>query len=160
MFCLYQYGGLKGYIRAETSINKLTGDIKTKAQDDFSSTGNTTAVKYRGIFAWVWQDRLWIWSDKRLRSFKTNKDSVYSFYKACTDEHVADMEEEGEFEIKRTITTDIKKWLRLVKPGDYVIVRVSVADKGIITENLREAIAHDWWPFMPTDVKTQCTKQY
>ena len=151
---LYFFTGLNSYIKTAYTISKLSGEMKQQAVDGFY--GKDEQGIYTGILSGITANRVWIWSNNRLKSFVTDEYSVYSFFNACSDEILSNIGAEKTFSIGRSVGTDILSWSQKVKTGDYVIVNMATEGNGGALGNLREAIGYDWFVFMPTDIRKQC----
>lgn len=155
LFFFYWLGGFS-YIRALTLVYRnplnIRQDIKTAL---FASDNDNT---YGGIFASVLGNRVWIWGQGGIRSFKTDENSVYVYNDACGGEIRKKI-----LERQRTLPIDrayqsIDDWNAYMKSGDYVVVQISIKEQGGEVGNLREAHAYNYWPFLRGDINTLCAK--
>lgn len=159
--CLYQFFGLKEYIRATKYVNNLGEDVRGNARERLdldSSTGH-----FGGILAGVWKGPfpgVFLWTRQTLKYFRVDQFSVYTYHNACVDELInpANPRPKTTVKVKRTIFTDLNLWSKNLKTGYFLDVMVTGKSNGGTLGNLREVWATDWWPFMNEDLATQCVK--
>lgn len=156
---VYQYGGLKYYLKAVKAINQLEGDEKERARKLFNGSPNESFEVYGGILIGLNQKDnggVWVWGSKGPKYFRSDEFSVYSFYKICKSAIIEKYKRGEEVNVGRSIDTDIKTWADKVSQGDYVAIIVTSKGHEGALGNLREALAHDWWAFSNVDVEEQC----
>lgn len=161
VFWVYWWGGLKYYIEAAISVNKLTGSEKGKALADFYGTGDPG--KYGGILGYINKNGyggVWVWGNRGPRYFRADQYSVFSSFDICKDQILAAIAKgEGKsVSIDRSIDTDIKIWAKKAKTGDFAVVLITPQGQAGTPGNLREIKSQNWWAFMPVDIKKQCGK--
>lgn len=158
---LYQFGGLKYYLKAYGYVISYKGEKAQLIKNDFF--GEKNKGLYNGILAGVWTGKnpgVWMWTNNFLRFFPVDKYSVFSYYEGCKPEFLEPTKKEG-FSIKRDILVDLDTFLLRVgkkKEGLFVSVMITGKDQGGKVGNLRELWANDWWVFMNTDLKIECKK--
>ena len=153
---LFYFFGLRDYINVIASIDKLGLDDKKSAQSQFFISDD--GVKYSGTLAHVSNNRIWVWTNYKLKSFKVDQYSVYSFYSACSAIQGEDFSTQGKFSVSRSVDSKISDWKKKTKVGNYINLWLTTKEKGGTVGNLREIYGYDWWVFMPTDIKKQCEK--
>ena len=152
---MYQFGGLKHYLRAVIYINSLEGQTKQTASDEFYGTHPNL---YTGTLAGVWGGKVWVWGRSGLKYFSVDKNSTYSFTNGCTRDVLHPADTTKAFTIQRQVYFDISEWEAEVTPGDFIAVLIAGKDNGGTLGNLREAYAYNWWSFMQKDMQTECAK--
>jgi len=156
---LYQYAGLKHYIKAVREINQLEGEEKTEALEHFSAepgwySGTLAGVNTRGYGG------VWVWGRQGLKYFKTDENSAYAFFEMCRPENLGKLEknEKGLY-IGQDIETDIGIWAEKTRQGDYTVLSISGAAHGGTPGRARQVWAHDWPAFAPADIREECEKR-
>jgi len=61
---LYQYGGLKYYLRAVSDINDLEEEDRQEAKGNFLVDKEQF---YSGTLAGTWANKVWVWGNKGLK---------------------------------------------------------------------------------------------
>lgn len=148
---LYQYAGLKYYVKAVNFIHRLNGAEKNQVSEEFSGISKGL---YSGILAGVWKGKLtgiWIWSRYGLRFFRTDQYSIYSFYDGCIAPII-------DKKIPRLISFNIEEWASLVKVGDFIEIMVANKENGGTIGNLREVWGYNFWIFMHKTMDQSCIK--
>lgn len=154
---LYQFGGLRQYIRARSVINNMPTEDKQYAWEKFSGTDPRGAE--RGILAGSGLGRVWVWSSSGLKSFIVDEYSIYSWFDACREDVKEKLRAgEGGSVIEQVIDTDLNSWREKAKVGDYVAVYPTQAEQGGTIGNLREIYTYNFWLFMKAGIDTQCGK--
>ncbi len=154
-FYLYQYGGLKQYIRAISLINKMPEEEKKKSWDQLNGT-DPRGVE-RGILAGSWLGRVWIWRVKGIRSYGVDEYSVYSLFDGCSDDIRVKLNK-GENAISKVLYSDFESWDARAKAGDYVAVYTTKPEQGGIVGNMREIYTYNFWLFMRKGIDSECAK--
>lgn len=158
-FLLYFSWGGKYYLEAKRSIEKLPEEQKAKSKLLFE-----TKVKslYSGILMGVsktWYQGVWVWGVKGPRFFRSDEHTVYSYFQMCTPEILQNLGNGEAINPGRSIDTNIKNWGDMVKTGDFITVKTAELENEGNVGRLREALAHDWWPFDPNrELLSQCKK--
>ena len=159
---VYEYTGLKYYLKANREINKLEGREKEEALDVFMGGQDSGLDVYGGILMGVnTKDHggVWVWGRHGLRYFRSDQYSVFSFFSICKPVILEKYKNGEEVKIGQDIYTDIVEWKKLIKQGDYVSLIITNKDQGGTVGNLREAKVNDWWPFVSVDVEGQCEQR-
>jgi len=153
IFYLYQYAGLKYFVRADILINDMPSEtVKKQAWKDFIGKSENG---YSGIYAGDWMDRVWVWGNGLIRSFATDQYSVYTFSDGCTESILNSVDQGGVPRVDRLVYFDMNSWKEKVHVGD--LVGIIIARDGI-PGNLREIYAYNFWPFLQKDWRTLCAK--
>lgn len=152
---LYQFAGLKYYLRAANYINDLPKvEDRNKAWSDF--VGVVSTDFYSGLYAGNFFDRVWVWGKTGLRSFKTTSYSTYTYFDGCTDKFLHPEKYNWELPVLgKDVTFKKSQWLGKVRLGDLVVVTIG---KNEIKGSLKEIYTYNYWPFLYTDQKIQCAK--
>lgn len=153
---LYQWAGLKYYVRALIVINKMPVAERNLAWNEFSGTDQRSVE--RGILAGTWMNRVWIWKSTGLKSFAVDKYSIYSWFDGCSDTVKAKLKFGASNAIETVRYTDINSWRNKYKVGDYVAVFSTRSDQGGTKGNLREIYDYNFWLFMKKGIDTECAK--
>lgn len=160
---LYFFWGLREYMSARTALYALSTDQRMAAVQTFTGS-DTPGVWYLGTYAgftnFGGSAKIWMWSNKGLRSFDTDQYSVYSFFNACLPNILQQMGKTGDtVTVDRSITTNVGEWTNELRRGDYMGVKLTAQDAGGTVGVLREAFAESWWAFMPVDIRSQCARR-
>jgi|WetSurMetagenome_2_1015567.scaffolds.fasta_scaffold305665_2 hypothetical protein len=156
---LYQYAGLKYYIKAVSYIKAMpTTEEKDKA---WSSLVETPSDKYyRGIYGGDYLGRIWVWGKSGLRSFAVSQKTAYSFFDGCSDEVVgsdshmgSDQQMFGKFS-----TFDKEQWQKTVNVGDIALVMVASESGKVKAGTMEEIIDYNFWFFRQKEQKIECAK--
>lgn len=153
---LYQYSGLKYYIRAISLIKKMPVELQVTANEKFYALGD--GDYYSGILAGVWNGNVWIWERGQLKHYLTDEYSVYSFLDDCNEEILNPSERKTTRSIKSEVFIDLAEWKQRANTGDFVTIKLAGVDSGGALGNLREIWAYNWWTFLQKDMKTACAK--
>ena len=157
IFWLFQFEGLKYYLKAVYSINQLTAEEKVEAKERFYGPGEKGY--YTGILARVnTKDfgSVWIWTHGLPRYFTADEYSVFSFFNFCNDFALETLDRETAAPVYRDVYTDVKVWAEKVKRGDFVNVQIAGEGHGGNPGKLREIYVYDWWVFMPIKTEELC----
>lgn len=153
IFFLYQYAGLKYFVRAGILINSMPSETdKKQAWEDFIGKSENA---YSGIYAGNLGGRVWVWGNGLIRSFATDKYSVYTFSDGCTESILNSVDQGGVPRVNRLVYFDMNSWKEKVHVGD--LVGIIIARDGV-PGNLREIYTYNFWPFLQKDPRTQCEK--
>lgn len=152
---LYQFGGLRYYIRAVRYVKSLPISMQPAVINEFYGIEQNT---YMGILAGVWREKVWVWGKNGLRYFNTDENSVYSLLDSCNQSAINAMEEGKTIEVIPKHIFSLPLWEKRVHTGDYVEVRITSVENGGVLGNLREVYAYTWWPFVVDDGIMQCGK--
>jgi hypothetical protein len=142
--------------RAEAKIAQLPGGKQAEAWGELA--GYDPARMAGGILAWAGLDRVWVWTRAGLKSFVTDEYSVYSWFDGCNERVLAELNAGVAGAIGREIETEMAKWRKKVKAGDYVRVYLTNAEMGGREGNLREVYAYNFWLFLPLGMEERCAK--
>lgn len=145
---LYQYGGLRYYLKATNYINSLEGEEWEEAYKSFYIGEGDTSL-YPGILAGVWLNKVWVWGQKGLKYFNIHN-TVYSYTDGCSVR--------GQIEREREIITDFNIWKSKVRQGDVVLAKLAKETNGETLNYLAEVYSFNWWFFMGQDMETECAK--
>ena len=154
-FYLYNFGGLKQYMRAITLINKMPEEYKEIAKNELRDKDKSGGE--RGILAGSWIGRVWIWNAHGLKSFAVDEFTIYSLFNGCSDEVRAKLNK-GINGITRTMVTSFSDWKNSVNAGDYVTVYIAKPENGGIEGNIREIYDYNFWLFLNNGIDIQCAK--
>lgn len=155
-YSFYQLSGLKQYVKAVQKIDLLDSQDNQRAREEFYGT-DLRGVQ-RGIFIGYGYERVWVWSNNFVKSFKVDKDSFYSWFDGCNDESRALLNSGKANVIKQVVYKDVQPWLEKVKMGDYVAVFPTQYDQGGQVGNLREVYAYNFWLFLGKGIDEECAK--
>lgn len=144
---LYQFGGLKYYLRATSFINKLPTIERIETSRNFHSEEKNV---YSGTLAGTWNNKVWVWGKKGLKNFNVDQYSVYSYTDGCNNNVPKNIE--------REVIFDFNIWNQKARMGDFVVVLTTGEANGGVLGNLREIYTFNWWTFMGKDMITQCEK--
>lgn len=156
ILALYQFGGLKQYIKVVNVINKMQGVEKDLAWDDLLIPNKRGGIK--GVLAGTLGNLVWIWNRHGLQLFIADENSVYSFFDGCSEEVMERLKKGEKDAINRSIYTDIREWNMVVKPGEYVTVYTASEDESGSLNNLREIYGYNFWLFMNKGMDIACAK--
>ena len=153
--CLYQYAGLKYYIKAAGYIDQLPEASRSGAWKDF--IGTTSDRYYNGIYAGDFMGRVWVWGKSGLRSFATSQYTIYSFFDGCTDKFLNSENHVGEGLpiLDRSVTTDKSKWKNKASAGD--LTQITIASE-VKPGTLKEISNYNFWYFIQKDQITECAR--
>jgi len=157
VLCLYQFGGLRSFVRVLRVINTMEPqDKKEKAWEEFSGTDPKGAQ--RGILAGSALGRVWVWTAKGLKYFVVDENTIYSWFDGCNEEVRAKLNSGAANVIERVLDNDLKSWRKKAQIGDYVVVYVARPKEGGVTGNLREIYTYNFWLFMGKVIDIECAK--
>lgn len=154
---VWMYGGLKDFLRAKEAIRALPLEQQSVAENDF--IGAKDPYLYGGILAGVSTSifpSVWVWGKDGLRYFRIDEYSVYSYFSVCNEEVLNSFDKNEMLTIDRSIDTDLSVWRKKVRVGQFITIMIARSENGGTLGNLREAKAHDWWVFLPTNIRKQC----
>lgn len=149
----YQYSGLKHYIKAVKYINELPAEANKQEAWKYFAVDNIKNG-YEGIYAGDYFGRVWVWGQKGLKSFATDKASVYSFFDGCTDEFFQ-VTDKFVPAFNHQVFFDKEKWKDKASVGDFVNVTLQ---KEVAPGFLKEIYTYNFWPFIQKDQRTECAK--
>lgn len=153
---LFIRGGLKEYIRAIVLINTLPDAKKSEVWSEFSGTDARGAE--RGLLAGVWFDRVWVWTSIGIKSYRTDKFSVYSTFDGCSNPVMISRKNGERNAIRKNLYTDLDLVSKYIKAGDYVVVYLTQPGNGGTVGNLREMYTYNFWLFMNDKMDIECGK--
>jgi hypothetical protein len=156
MLFLYNFAGLRQYMRANNLMNNMPPDEKNKAQSEFFGTNQRGAQN--GILAGSWMGRIWMWGVSGLQSFTIDEYSVFSFFDGCSDDKMERLNKGERDVITRAVYSDIDEWRGKSKIGDYVVVYVTKVENGGKVGNLREIYDYNFWLFLSNGIDNECAK--
>jgi hypothetical protein len=155
-FYLFQFGGLRQYLRAESVINNSqTVEIINQAREIFDTQ---QGGPYSGIFGGIIQNKIWVWGSFGLKFFTTDNFSVYFTNDGCNNEAKTLREKDPSKQTVENIYYDMKSWEKNTNVGDFVVIRTSKAGMGGTLNNLREIHSYNYWPFILNDISIACSK--
>jgi len=158
---LYQYTGLKYYLKATSYINNLPQERKIVAKNDFYGDISNKNL-YNGTLAGIATGKfsgIWVWGKSGLKYFSVDQNSAYSFYNACTDKILnATNEERKSLKVQKNVYFDLNEFKTLTKTGDFIIIMTTDETKSKLIKTVKEAWDYNYWGFIQTDLKTQCEK--
>lgn len=155
-FFVYQYGGLRYYVRANWFIAKMSSqNVKIRAWSDFY--GDKEVNLFGGIYIGNVFNRIFIWGIGGLLVFTVDQWSVFRYSDACTLE-IASKISAGAGKQNEIIIFDFNDWITKVKQGDFIVVLTAGKNNGGVYGNLRQAYTFNYWPFIQNDIQTQCKK--
>lgn len=154
---LYQFLGLKYYIRASVDLKKQSGGSRISESQDYFRLA--TETEYRGIVASISikdnEGVLRVWGSKGLKIFKIDKSTILSYYKTCNTSIFDKLKNEQTINIDdRLIFNNPKEIIQNTKQGYFVdIFTKNTSDKAV------EIYAYDsWWTFLPLVLDDICKK--
>ena len=156
---LWFFTGLDSFVKVKIEIEKLPQSKQEAIYKHFLNKNIPNVDS--GVLAWINSSSkpgVWIWGSKGLRYLKVDQYSVYSYFSVCSPDTIEAFKNKETFEVSRNIYTDIKNWKEKAKIGQYLLVTIADENSGGNLGYMREAKAHDWFPFMPTDILKQCEK--
>ena len=134
-------------------------DRKVASEKVFDTT---TAYSYSGIFMGASEKVIpgvWIWGEKGPRFFRSDEDTVFSYFRMCVPEALEAIRARKRFSPSRTIDIDIAEWNKKIDAGNFVTVLSNVPGNGGNLGRLKEVFGYDWWVFNPAiPVDRQCEK--
>jgi len=152
--------GLREYVGAILAIRALPAEQQAKIYENFWGTIEKPYV-YGGILAGVNTKiipSVWVWGRRGLQFFRTDEYSVYSYFSMCNEKNLQALTQNGTVSVDRSIETDLSLWKEEAKLGQFVTIMIASPENGGMVGNLREAKGHDWWGFIPGDIRKQCGK--
>ena len=158
---LYQFFGLRYYLKATEHIQNLPYEDRLIAEAEFY--GDKDGGTVGGIMAGFFMDKVFVWSNGRLKMFTTDEYSVYSYYEACIPE-ILDFDPVvyPESSIDRDVYGDKKQFLNkvgnVINNGLLVSIAPTMEKQGGTIGNLRELWAYDWWNFVKGGILEKCKK--
>jgi hypothetical protein len=151
---LFEYGGLRYFLRAKTYIKNLPAEDIQAISDNFYGTQPNL---YNGILAGAWNDKVWVWGEAGLKGFGVEENTAFHYSDGCTQEILYPSDTSKGFSIQQQ-TLDFSSWKATAKAGDYVTVFVAQENSGFAVGNLQEIFGSNWWQFMQKDMQTACAK--
>lgn len=155
--CLYQFAGLKYYIKVIDKFGKYSESERAQAITEFYGDKYNTK-RYTGILAGVNKNGVggvWVWGRLGLIYFPAGVDSVFLFTDNCSGRpFIPNID--GTLMTKET-SINIQHWSEKVRTGDFVII-ISKSDVGLLNKNFEVASAYNSWLFLQSDSKTACEK--
>lgn len=157
MVYVYQYAGLKYFIRAKQVMNTIP-DTEQRQQtwERFNGTGRTG--EYRGILAGSWMGKVWVWGRSGLVSFNVDEYSVYSWFDGCSEPIKTQLNTGTAKGVERVVGNDFRNWRGKAEAGDYVTTFVTQPETGGAIGNLRELYDYNFWVFIRDGIDEQCAK--
>ena len=155
MFCfsvvgwLYQFGGLKYYLKAASYVQKHSDTYE-------SFYGPPGQKEYAGILAGVWGKGIAIWGQYGLRYFPATTASTYHALIGCQKLKIGPDTYSSSL-MTQSLNDDyrsVKEWGADMHPGDMAFVRYT--DERV--PKIKEAWGVNYWMFENADVQIQCQK--
>jgi hypothetical protein len=154
---LYQFAGLGQYLKIKAEIRQLPSEQAETATNIFN--GAELDSEYRGVLGYIDQSdegEILVWGRSGPRYFKADEYTAYSFFNACTEDILSAQPEDGAIPVQRNVHNDVREWAREVQVGDFVSILLTMEGQGGTVGNLREVWAHDWYYFLPKDLRELC----
>jgi len=137
---LYQFFGLKYYLRAVSYVRK-----NPSVSDTLYGLNKNEA--YGGILAGAWSSGAGIWGRSGLRFFRYTKVSsqvfTYTTFLGCKEK-----------QMKKALYDNPNDWQANLRPGDYVIVTYNKNSKS----HINTALGSDFWFFMDSEAQFACMR--
>jgi len=137
---LYQYKGLKYYLKANSYIkDNPEASVNFYGKNKFLQTG---------LLADKWQNGIWMWTDSSLKFFKSKEGVEYLSIKGCQNE----IPKEEDVVTEKNLT--FSEWGNQAYPGDYVVISFD-EETGNEVIRIRSV---DFWMFVDGDLVIQCKR--
>lgn len=153
---LFIFRGLGAYVRMNIAANRLPEKERQLAINELRGTNGRGAES--GAYAGVWLDRVWVWTKDGLKSYLTDKYSVFSIFDGCSDDVRKAVRMGTKDAIRRTLFSDFGDWTMQAGIGEYVVVYRTKPDQGGTPGFLREIYLYNFWEFLPRGIDIQCAK--
>jgi hypothetical protein len=153
---LFQYAGVKNYIKAVGIINKLSGTEKTLVKNNFYGDFDMTTPEntYGGILARVDKNGIWILGEEGLKYFSVSG-AKYQAMDTCPNELT---KYEKNIISNVSNTSDFGEWSTNVKTGDNVVVLSKSKVGKFVGKMDSSVLSFNWWYFLGVDLKQECEK--
>ncbi len=145
---LYQFGGLKFYLKAASYVRSHPDTMESF----YGPSGKKT---YAGILAGVWGDGVAMWGESGLRYFPATSSSTYNALIGCKKLKMASPE--LGVPMTQSLNSDYgnaKSWGMDAKTGDMAFVVYT--DE--LVPKIKQAWSVNYWMFENSDIKTQCLR--
>ena len=143
---LYFNFGLKSYIETSIYLDTLPSDKRISMKQEIYRSEDGSVLG--GFFVGINGDRLYWWGGSGLESMRLNPKMAFSHYSFCTKKQA------GGETIPKELFFDKNEWLKVVKPGDTLSLRVL----GDGSSGILEVFSYDFYVFKPISGNNLCTK--
>lgn len=121
----YLYSGMREYNKVSEKIRSLASSEQLLAENYLN--GSETENRYAGLAGGILtkNSMVWIWGKQGPKIFRTDKETRYTMWSACSREIKEKMENGEPVMLNGQKYANIDEWSKQIGRGDYVEVLVA-----------------------------------